>query len=176
MKKEKWLIALAAGAGAAGLAYALWPKSKIPTSAIVQPFDKNKYLGTWNEIARLPNRFEKNLKNLTEEYSLNEDGSIKVITRAYNFDKNKPVEAEGKAKFVGPDTRGQLKVSYFLPISLNHNILDVNAGYQYALVSGNSLDHLWIISRENSIPDEVKERFLTKATNLGFDVSKLEWM
>ena len=75
MKKEKWLIALAAGAGAAGLAYALWPKNKIPASAIVQPFDKNKYLGNWNEVARLPNRIEKNLKDLTEEYSLNEDGS-----------------------------------------------------------------------------------------------------
>lgn len=176
MKKEKWLIALAAGAGAAGLAYALWPKNKIPAGAIVQSFDKNKYMGTWHEIARLPNRFEKNLKDLTEEYSLNEDGTIRIITRAYNFDKNKPVEAEAKAKFAGPETRGQLKVTYHLPISLNHNILDVNAGYQYALVSGNSLDHLWIISRENSIPNAIKERFLAKATNLGFDITKLEWM
>lgn len=176
MKKEKWLIALAAGAGAAGLAYALWPKNKIPASAIVQPFDKNKYLGKWNEIARLPNRIEKNLKDLSEEYSLNEDGSIKVITRAYNFDKNKPVEAEGKAKFVGSETRGKLKVSYSLPIYLDYNVLDINANYQYALVSGNSLDYLWILSRENNIPDEIQERFLAKATNLGFDVTKLEWM
>ena len=99
MKKQNWLIALAAGAGAAGLAYALWPKNKIPKGAIVQPFDKHKDLGLWNEVARLPNRIEKNLKNVTDEYSLNDDGSIAVITRAYNFDKNKPVEAEGKAKF-----------------------------------------------------------------------------
>ena len=63
MKKEKWLVALAAGAGAAGLAYVLWPKSKIPNSAIVQPFDKNKYLGLWREAARLPNRIEKNLQS-----------------------------------------------------------------------------------------------------------------
>jgi apolipoprotein D and lipocalin family protein len=175
-KKEKWLVALAAGAGAAGLAYALWPKSKIPRSAIVQPFNKKKYLGLWHEVARLPNRIEKNLKNLTDEYLLNDDGSIKVITRAYNFDKNKPVEAEGKAKFVGPETRGKLKVAYFLPIYLDYNVLDVDAKYQYALVSGNSLDYLWIISRENTIPDEVRTRFLAKATNLGFDVTKLEWM
>jgi len=176
MKKEKWLIALAAGAGVAGLAYALWPKNKIPKSAIVQRFDKNKYMGLWYEVARLPNRIEKNLKNLTDEYSLNEDGSIKVITRAYNFDKNKPVEATGNARFAGPDNIGRLKVAYFLPIYLDYNILDIDATYQYAMVSGSSPDYLWIISRENSIPDAVKERFLVKASNLGFDVSKLEWM
>jgi apolipoprotein D and lipocalin family protein len=176
MKKEKWIVALAAGAGVAGLAYALWPKNHIPIGAIVQPFDKNKYLGLWYEVARLPNGIEKNLKNLTEEYSLNEDGSIKVTTRAYNFDKNKPVEAEGIAKFTGPETRGKLKVSYFLKIGLDYNVLDVDRHYQYALVSGNSLDYLWILSRENTIPDEIKERFLTKATNLGFDVAKLDWV
>jgi apolipoprotein D and lipocalin family protein len=175
-KKQKWLVALAAGAGAAGLAYALWPKGAIPRDAIVQPFDKNKYLGIWYEVARLPNRIEKNLKNLTDEYSLNDDGSIKVITRAYNFDKNKPVEASGKAKFVGDDTRGKLKVSYFLPIYLDYNVLDIAGDYEYAMVSGNRLDYLWIISRENSVPDEIRSRFLAKATNLGFDTARLEWM
>lgn len=176
MKKQNWLIAMAAGAGAAGLAYALWPKNKIPKGAIVQWFDKHKYMGIWNEIARLPNRIEKNLKNLTEEYLLNDDGTIKVITRAYNFEKNKPVEAEGRAKFVGADTCGQLKVSYFLPIYLDYNIIDIHAGYQYAMVCGNSFDYLWILSRGNTIPDEIRERFLAKATALGFDVAKLEWM
>jgi apolipoprotein D and lipocalin family protein len=175
-KKEKWLIGLAAGAAAAGLTYALWPKNKIPKSAIVQPFDKNKYMGLWYEIARLPNSIEKNLKNLTDEYSLHEDGTIKVVTRAYDFDKNKPVEATGKIKFAGPENRGKLKAAYFLPIYLDYNILDIDKGYKYALVSGNSFNYLWIISRENSIPADIKERFLTKATNLGFDVSSLQWM
>jgi len=176
MKKEKWLIALAAGAGAAGLAYALWPKNKIPKSAIVQPFDKQKYMGLWHEVARLPNHIEKNLTSLTETYSLNDDGSIKVVTRAYNFDKNKPVEAEGRAKFAGADNRGKLKVAYYLPIFLDYNVLDIDEDYQYALVSGNSFDFLWIISRENGIPDDMKTRFLDKAVTLGFDVTKLEWM
>ena len=176
MKKEKWLIAAAAGVGAAGLAYALWPKNHIPKKAIVEPFDKTKYMGLWREAARLPNRIEKNLKDLTEEYSLNEDGSIKVVTRAYNFDKNKPVEAAGKAKFTGSDTRGKLKVAYFLPLYLDYNVLDVDDDYQFALVSGNSFDYLWILARENDIPNDIRIRFLLKATDLGFDVGKLEWM
>jgi apolipoprotein D and lipocalin family protein len=127
-------------------------------------------------VARLPNKIEKNLEDLTEEYSLNEDGTIKVITRAHHTEKNKVVEAEGSAKFVGEDTRGALKVAYFLPIYLDYNVLDVDADYKYALVSGSGLDYLWLLSRENDIPDEIRQRFLTKATGLGFDVGKLEWM
>ncbi|HWD86828.1 MAG TPA: lipocalin family protein [Mucilaginibacter sp.] len=175
-KKEKWLVALAAGAAAAGVTYALWPKSKIPRNAIVQPFDKQKYMGLWHEVARLPNNIQKKLKNLTDEYSLNADGSIKVVTRAYDFDKNKPVEATARGRFVGPGSRGKIKVAYVLPIYLDYNILDIDDGYNYALVSGNSLNHLWIISRDNAIPAGIRERFLAKATSLGFDVSKLEWM
>lgn len=175
-KKEKWLVALAAGVAAAGVTYALWPKSKIPASALVQPFDRDRYMGLWYEVARLPNSIEKNLKNVTDEYSLNADGSVKVITRAYDFDKNKPVEATAKAKFTGMGNRGKLKVAYVLPIYLDYNILAIDDDYKYALVSGNSLNYLWIISRENTIPDSVREQFLTKATGLGFEVSKLQWM
>jgi apolipoprotein D and lipocalin family protein len=175
MKKEKWIIALAASAGAAGLAYALWPKNKIPSRAIVESFNKHRYMGIWNEVARLPNAIEKNLKDLTEEYSLNEDGSIKVVTRAYHIQKNKLVEATGKAKFKGAETRGKLAVAYYLPLYLDYNVLDIDLDYQYALVSGNSLDYLWILSRDTGIPDDIRARFLAKSEALGFDTSMLEW-
>lgn len=176
MKKAKTILAVAAAAGVAGIAYALWPKRKVPTSAIVDPFDKEKYLGKWNEVARLPNLVEKDLRDLTEEYTLNEDGTIKVVTRAFNPVKNKAVEATGTIKSRGKETRGQLEVAYFLPIYLDYNILDIDEHYQYALVSGSSMGYLWLLSRESSMPEEMKQRFLVKAMDLGFDISKLEWM
>jgi apolipoprotein D and lipocalin family protein len=176
MKKGKALIAVAAAAGAAGIAYALWPKKKVPAGAIVDPFDKERYLGKWNEVARLPNLIEKDLRDLTEEYSLNEDGTIKVVTRAFNPVKNKAVEATGTIKFRGPETRGQLEVAYFLPIYLEYNILDIDEHYQYALVSGSGMGYLWLLSRESSMPEEMKQRFLQKAMGLGFEISQLEWM
>jgi apolipoprotein D and lipocalin family protein len=174
--KGKTWLAIAAGTGLAGLVYALWPKNKIPAGAILEPFDIKKYLGKWNEIARLPNQIEKNLVDLTEEYSMNDDGTMKVVTRAYNAVKNKPVEAEGTIKFVGTETRGALKVAYYLPIYLDYNVLDIDDDYRYAMVSGNSLGYLWLLSRENTIPDEISQRFLNKATSLGFEAGKLEWM
>ncbi|WP_114941512.1 lipocalin family protein [Mucilaginibacter endophyticus] len=176
MKRGKALIGVAAAAWVAGIAYALWPKKKIPGSAVVDPFDKERYLGKWNEVARLPNLIEKDLHDLTEEYSLNEDGTIKVVTRAFNPVKNKAVEATGTIKFKSSQTRGQLEVAYFLPIYLDYNILDIDDDYQYALVSGRGLDYLWLLSRESSMPEEMKQRFLQKAMSLGFEISELEWM
>lgn len=176
MGKDVSSIGVAAVAGVASIVYAFWPKKKIPVGAIVDPFEKERYMRHWNEVARLPNLIEKDLRDLTEEYSLNEDGTIKVVTRAFNAFKNKPVEATGTIKFKGAQTRGRLEVAYFLPIYLDYNVLDIDENYQYALVSGSGTDYLWLLSRENSMPEEMKQRFLQKAIGLGFEISKLEWM
>jgi apolipoprotein D and lipocalin family protein len=74
-----------------------------------------------------------------------------------------------------PGDIGMLKVSYLGPAYLAYNILDIDADYQYALVSGSGLDYLWILSRETDMPDHVKIRFLKAASAIGFDIGKLEW-
>jgi hypothetical protein len=76
--------------------------------------------------------------------------------------KNKPVEAAGTIKFKGPQTRWQLAVAFFLPIYLDYNILDIDENYQYALVSGSSQGHLWLLPRESNMPEEMKQRFLQR--------------
>lgn len=177
MKTRKTLTAIAVGAGITGIAWLLWPKkNKIPTSAIVDPFDIKRYAGKWNELARLPNLIEEDLRDLTEEYILDDDGKITVVTRAFNFSKNKPVEATGTIKFKGRHTLGKLEVAYFLPIYLDYNILDIDEDYRNALVSGSGTGYLWFLSRDNSMPAEVKKRFLNKAVSLGFDTGKLQWL
>jgi apolipoprotein D and lipocalin family protein len=176
MKKEKWLLAAAAGAGAAALIYALWPKAEIPEGATaVEPFDIDRYMGKWLEIARLPNKIEKDIKNLTEEYAFDDDGAITVVTRGYNFKKNKWTEVTGKIKPAGSINVGMLQVSYLRPFYAAYNVLDVDDDYQYALVSGSGLDYLWILSRTTTVPMDIRNRFLQKAAEFGFDVGMLEW-
>lgn len=53
----------------------------------VSGFDQQRYLGTWYEIARLDHSFEEGLSQVTADYRLNDDGSIKVINRGYNAEE-----------------------------------------------------------------------------------------
>jgi len=151
--------------------------STIPKGAVaVQPFEKEKYLGKWYEIARMDFRFEKNLNNTTASYSVNNDGSIKVDNQGYNYQKNKWVQAVGKAKFVGKDNIAMLKVSFFGPIYSGYNVIALDENYKYALISGKNLDYLWILSREKTIPESIRNEFLKKAEEIGFKTSDLIWV
>ena len=141
----------------------------------VKPFDKDKYMGKWFEIARFDFRFEKNLNNTTAEYSLRNDGKIKVVNRGFNFKTGKQKEVIGKAKFVAADNEAKLKVSFFGPFYSGYNVISIDKDYKYALVSGKNRDYLWILSRENTIPDDIKQFYIKKAEDMGFDVSKFVW-
>jgi apolipoprotein D and lipocalin family protein len=149
----------------------------IPKGATaVKPFDKEKYLGKWYEIARMDFRFERNLNNTTANYSVNNDGSIKVDNRGFNYKENQWKQAIGKAKFVGEQNIAMLKVSFFGPFYSGYNVIALDNEYKYALVAGKNLSYLWILSRETTIPDDVKQNYLKIAKNLGFETSSLVWV
>jgi apolipoprotein D and lipocalin family protein len=149
----------------------------VPEGAVpVKPFDKERYLGTWYEVARFDFRFERNLNNTTAQYSLNDDGSIRVVNRGFNYVKGQWKESVGKARFVASPDEARLKVSFFGPFYGGYNVIALDSEYQYALIAGSSLDYLWILSRTKTIPDAVKESYLKQARELGFDVEKLIWV
>ena len=142
----------------------------------VQNFEKDKYLGKWYEIARFDFRFERNLDNTTAEYSVNPDGTIKVLNKGYNFKKQMWDSAEGKAKFVGSESEARLKVSFFGPFYAGYNVVDIDKDYQTALVYGSSTKYIWILSRTKTIDNATKNRLLEKAKKDGYDVSQFIWV
>ena len=142
----------------------------------VQNFDSQKYLGKWYEIARFDFRFEKNLNNVTATYSMKDNENIKVDNKGYDYVKNKWKESIGEAKFVKNQNIGELKVSFFKPIWAGYNVIDIDEDYKYALIAGNNLDYLWILSREKTIPAEYKQRFLAKAKSIGYNTDQLIWV
>lgn len=149
----------------------------IPDGATaIQPFDKSRYLGKWYEIARFDLSFERDLDNTTANYSLNEDGTIKVLNKGYNTVKGEWQEAEGKAKFVGKDDVAMLKVSFFGPFYGGYNVIALDPEYQYALVCGNNLKYLWILSRQPTIPDDIRTQYLQVAKEVGYDTDALLWI
>ncbi len=143
---------------------------------VVDKFDKARYLGKWYEIARFDFAFEKNLNNTTAEYGLRDDGKISVTNRGYNYVKGKWTEAKAKARFVGAETRAALEVSFFGPFYAGYNVIALDKDYTYALVAGDSLKYLWILSRTTTIPQDVKQDYLNIAAALGYNLDNLVWV
>jgi apolipoprotein D and lipocalin family protein len=150
--------------------------SPIPKSAVaVKPFDKTRYLGQWYEIARMDFRFERNLNNVTATYSVNNDGSIKVVNRGFDYVSKKWEQATGKAKLAGKPDEARLKVSFFGPFYAEYNVIALDREYKYALVAGKNLKYLWILCRETTMPEEIKQQYLKIAGDLGYNTLALIW-
>ena len=137
-------------------------------------FKADRYLGKWYEIARLDHSFERGLTRVTADYSLRDDGGIRVLNRGYSAQEDKWKEAEGKAFFVGRRDLGHLKVSFFGPFYGSYVVIDLDhEDYRHALVCGPDKSYLWILAREPTLEDSVKARLMAKASALGFDTSRL---
>ncbi|QOW10497.1 lipocalin [Kaistella flava (ex Peng et al. 2021)] len=170
-------IAIPVALGILGIAFLNSCSVGVPKGAnAVQNFNAKKYLGKWYEIARFDYRFEKNMNNVTATYSMKDNGNIKVDNRGYDYVKNKWKESVGEAKFVKNENIAQLKVSFFKPIWAGYNVIDIDEDYKYALVVGSNLDYLWILSREKTIPDSYRQRFIDKAKKLGYKTENLVWV
>jgi apolipoprotein D and lipocalin family protein len=140
----------------------------------VQDFELERYLGKWYEIARLDHSFERGLERVTAEYSLREDGGVRVLNRGYSTKKGEWEEAEGKAFFVQDEGTGYLKVSFFGPFYGSYVVFQMDQeAYQYAFVSGPDTTYLWLLAREPTVNEVVMTQFNERASDLGFDIDNL---
>lgn len=149
-----------------------------PVKAVpVTGFEADKYLGTWYEIARLDNSFERGLSAVTATYSKRDDDGIKVVNRGCNVAKGKWKEATGKAYFTEDETIGKLKVSFFGPFYGDYIIFDLDTpGYDHAYVSGGSTKYLWLLARTPQISEARKADFIQKSKALGYETDTLVWV
>ena len=137
----------------------------------VQNFNVQKYTGKWYEIARTQNRFEKDCSNVSANYSLNKDGTLRVANKCLRNGKNK--NAVGKAHFVGNSTVGALKVTFFWPFQGSYNVFYVDEGYQNAIVGDGDKGYLWILSRQKNLDAKTLNFLIEKIKLSGVDVQKL---
>jgi apolipoprotein D and lipocalin family protein len=140
----------------------------------VAGFNIDKYLGTWYEIARLDHSFERDLEKVTAEYSLRDDGGIKVVNRGLDPKKNRWKEVIGKAYFVGDSDLGSLKVSFWGPFYSSYNIIVLDKKkYSYSMVCGPNKSYLWILAREPHMGELLKSELMNRAKALGFETDKM---
>lgn len=146
--------------------------NKYKSLKTVEKVDINNYLGTWYEIARLPHRFEKNCKNVSANYTLKENGDIKVINSCTKIDTNKKSSATGIA-YSTNKSNNKLKVSFFRPFYGDYWILILDKNYEYAVVGSPSREYLWILSRTKKIKKELYNKLLFQINKLDFDTKNL---
>ena len=147
----------------------------MPELKTVEYVDVKRYMGTWFEIARFPQRFEKGLVGITANYTLLPDGKVSVLNRGYKQDFNGNLKTiKGKAQVVDTATNAKLKVSFFWPFTADYWILELGKDYEYAAVGEESRKYLWILSRTPQMDETVYNGLLKRLQDKGFDISRLE--
>ena len=130
-----------------------------------------RYLGRWYEIARIDNRFERGISNAFAEYSLNPNGTIKVVNSGVDIKTGRMKSAVGKAKTTS--VPGLLRVSFFWIFYSDYRVLAVDENYNWALVGGSSSKYLWILSRISKLSEEDMALIISEASRRGYDTSRL---
>ncbi len=147
----------------------------------IPSLDVQRYMGTWYEIAKYPNWFQRKCMSDTKAvYSARADGTLKVLNSCKSADGNLS-EAEGTARQIGAKDSPKLEVRFapvwlsFLPLVWgDYWVIDLDPQYQIAVVSDPRREYLWILSRTPQLDKKVYDEVLQRIQNQQFDVSKLE--
>ena len=140
--------------------------------APAKPVDLQQYLGRWYEQFRYEASFQKDLEFVSADYSLNDDGSIRVVnTGRKGGVEGKLKTATGKAKIVDPSTNAKLKVSFFGPFYGDYWILDHGDRYEWSIVGEPSGRYLWALTREARPSPELIASLRTRVQAMGYDTS-----
>lgn len=141
--------------------------------ATVQSVDLKRYVGTWYEIARYPNRFQKDCEgDTTANYTLLANGNIEVVNSCRQAN-GKMNTARGKAKIVDRTSNARLKVTFFWPFYGSYWIIGLAPDYSYAIVGEPDRKYLWILSRTPKMSAESYAAALETVRRSGYDPKRL---
>ena len=156
-------------------------KTSLPPLAAVPSLDVPRYMGTWYEIAKYPNRFQKDcVADTRADYALMDDGRVQVINRCRQENGEMDV-ANGVARQEGGADSPQLKVRFapawlsFLPaVWGNYWVIDIDEAYRLVAVSEPKREYLWILSRTPVVEPQRYAALLERLAGKGFDLDRLE--
>lgn len=145
--------------------------AKVNNSTVTN-FEIEKFVGKWYELARYNHFFERGMTNVTADYTLLENGKIRVVNCGIKNGQKK--EIVGKAKYPDPQKNpGKLAVSFFLWFYADYYVLYVDADYNKMIIGSSSDKYLWIMSRTPSISNAEFDTLLQIAKSRGYDISNL---
>ena len=147
----------------------------------IASLDVPRYMGTWYEIAKFPNWFQKKcVSNTQAVYSIRTDGNLKVLNSCKTAD-GEISQAEGTARQQGSKDSPKLEVRFapdwlsFLPMVWGEYwVVDLDAQYQVAAVSDSKREYLWVLSRTPQLDKKTYDELLLRLRSQQFDTRKLE--
>lgn len=153
----------------------------LPAVTTIDRLDVPRYMGTWYEIAKFPNRFQaKCVANTRARYLAQTDGSVQVLNSCTTADGS-TIDALGKAIQVGATTSPKLQVRFapawlsWLPMVWgDYWVIDLDADYQVAAVSDAKREYLWVLSRTPQANAKAYDALLDRLKAQHFDVKNLE--
>ncbi|XP_008780210.2 temperature-induced lipocalin-1-like isoform X1 [Phoenix dactylifera] len=149
----------------------------------VRGLDLERYMGRWYEIACFPSAFQpRDGRGTRATYALRPDGTVRVLNETWTADGSRRASIEGTAFRADPAAdEARLKVRFYVPPFLpvfpvvgDYWVLFLDENYQYALVGQPSKKHLWILSRQIRMEEDVYNQLVEKAREQGYDVKKLQ--
>lgn len=175
--KQSTAIKIATGVAAAAIGgiflYARASRPPVVNGAVPQPakpVDLARYGGKWFELARHENRFEKGLDGVTAEYSLLEDGGVRIVNSGTRGLKRERSTIEGRAIVADEATNAKLKVSFFGPFYIgDYWVLDHGEEYDWSIVGEPSGRYLWLLSREARPVPAAMRALLERIEAMGYD-------
>lgn len=158
------LLALAAGLALASSAAA----RELP---VVAEVDLARYMGTWHEIAHLPNYPQRGCTDTVVSYRLNDEEAFDLVNACRK--KGALKSYAGRARRVDPASSAKFRVRFFAFFGGDYWILDLDPGYRWAVVGSPDRDGLWVISRETELDPAIYSAAVERARRLGFPVERL---
>jgi apolipoprotein D and lipocalin family protein len=152
-----------------------------PPVQTIATLDVPRYMGTWYEIAKFPNRFQaKCTSNTRARYLAQTDGTVQVLNSCVTADGH-TIDALGLAKQIGSATSPQLQVRFapawlgWLPMVWgDYWVIDLDADYQLAAVSDAKREYLWVLSRTPQVNAKAYDALLERLKAQHFEVQKLQ--
>ncbi len=172
MRKRSALLLIGLGATAGLIATTRLNAERAPELRTVDRVDLSRYVGRWYEVARYPNRFERDCdRDVTAEYA-QEDGKIQVVNSCTKKNGERKV-AKGKAKVAEKQTNAKLRVTFFWPFYGAYWIIDLDPEYRWAVIGEPSRKYLWILSRTPKLDDRTYSEITSRLASRGYDAAKL---
>jgi len=144
------------------------------TVSAVPKLDFNQFTGSWYEVARFPNKREKNCTgDVVEVIALGDKPKQLQIVTSCRTNKDYTEVQNATARTQNKRGDGELKVTYIWPFSEKDWVLGVGPNAQWVLIGNPNHKQLWVYSRTSTLSPDVRSVIEQSAAAEGFATAKL---